>query len=58
MLNNHFSKPQARKLRARSIIRAGMTLHKEVLARVKLEKGDTLFLSDTPDVLAESTSSP
>ncbi len=29
----------------------GVILPKEVLARLKLEKGDTLFVSDTPDGL-------
>ncbi len=30
----------------------GVILPKEVLARLKLEKGDTLFISDTPDGFA------
>jgi putative addiction module antidote len=29
----------------------GMILPKEVLARLKLEKGDTVFLTETPDGL-------
>ena len=28
---------------------AGVVLPKEVLARLKIEKGDTLFLTDAPD---------
>ena len=30
----------------------GVILPKEVLARLKLEKGDTLYITDTPDGLA------
>ncbi len=30
----------------------GVILPKEVLARLKLEKGDSLYLTDTPDGLA------
>ena len=30
----------------------GVVLPKEVLARLKLQKGDTLFLTDTPDGVA------
>jgi len=30
----------------------GLILPKEVLARLKLEKGDTVFLTETPDGLA------
>lgn len=30
----------------------GVILPKEVLARLKLEKGDTLFLTDSPDGVA------
>ena len=30
----------------------GLILPKEVLARLKLERGDTLFVTDTPDGVA------
>jgi putative addiction module antidote len=30
----------------------GVILPKEVLARLKLEKGDTVYITDTPDGLA------
>lgn len=36
----------------------GMILPKEVLARLKLEKGDTVFLTETPDGLAVTPYDP
>jgi putative addiction module antidote len=36
----------------------GMILPREMLARLGLEKGDTLFVSETPDGFKASTSDP
>jgi putative addiction module antidote len=36
----------------------GLILPKEVLARLKLEKGDTVFLTETPDGVAVTPYDP
>lgn len=36
----------------------GLILPKEVLARLKLEKGDTVFLTDTPGGVAITPNNP
>ncbi|WP_442774806.1 AbrB/MazE/SpoVT family DNA-binding domain-containing protein [Sphaerotilus montanus] len=36
----------------------GVILPKELLARLKVEKGDTLFVSETPDGLALTSFDP
>jgi len=36
----------------------GVVLPKEVLARLKVEKGDTLYLSDTPNGIRLTTTNP
>lgn len=36
----------------------GLTLPKEILVKLKLEKGDTVFLSDTPSGIAISPYDP
>jgi len=36
----------------------GVILPKEVLARLKLQKGDTLFVTDTPDGVALTAYDP
>ncbi|MCA1978294.1 MAG: AbrB/MazE/SpoVT family DNA-binding domain-containing protein [Thiobacillus sp.] len=36
----------------------GLILPKEVLARLKLEKGDTVFVTETPDGLAVTPYDP
>jgi putative addiction module antidote len=36
----------------------GMILPREMLARLGMEKGDTLFISETPDGFTVSTSDP
>ncbi len=36
----------------------GLILPKEVLARLKLEKGDTVFLTETPDGVAMTPYDP
>ncbi len=36
----------------------GLILPKEVLARLKLEKGDTVFLTDTPGGIAITPNDP
>lgn len=36
----------------------GVILPKEVLARLKVEKGDTVYLTETPNGMALSTTDP